>query len=151
MATLPDAWAAYARLQARLSRRNELDPYTWGLENGLNLILARDLSAAGPSDDDLRRAVTSEARKERDHAQRFLLESMDLEDAADPHDFEARMAARDVLTRIAARVREADSKLLGGLAEGHSYDEIATQLGGTTVNLRTRALRLRRELAHLNV
>jgi hypothetical protein len=150
MATLPDAWAAYARLQARLSRRNELDHYTWGLENGLNLILADHFSASEASDGDFSRAVASAARKERDHSQRFLLEGTSDEDVEDPHDFDARMAARDVLTRVAARVREADSKLLGGLATGLSYDEIASQLGGTAVGMRTRVLRLRQALAYLN-
>ncbi len=150
MATVPDSWAAYAQLQARLSSRTELNDYTWGMEAGLNWILDQVIPGTGVLEDDLQRAISTAARKERDHMQRFLTDDADENYAEDPRNFEEWMQARSAIAAIAAQVREVDNKLLCNVGLGKSYEEISLELGDTATNLRSRTLRLRRNLAHLH-
>ena len=82
--------------------------------------------------------------------QRFLTDDADENYAEDPRNFEEWMQARSAIAAIAAQVREVDNKLLCNVGLGKSYEEISLELGDTATNLRSRTLRLRRNLAHLH-
>jgi hypothetical protein len=150
MSKLPSGWAAYARIQQRLSRLHILDDHAWGLEGALDVILEPDFSPDDTSLDDFRRAAATASRKERDHQARFYDDGVEDADAADVLDLLAQVSARQGLLAIEQGVdRPEDVTLLWALAQGHGYEHLQALLGQPQVSLRSRTLRLRRKFAHL--
>jgi hypothetical protein len=134
-----DRWGAYARLQEKLARRGRVDDRTWGLEAGLNRLLAAGL----PAEEDLHRTIRSESRKER---HRTKLRRTYLTDEASTGMLEHVVAARRRLRGIESRFPANDWILLRAVGEGHTYEEIARIAKVSPGALRARVLRLRRTL-----
>lgn len=150
MTNLPTGWAAYARIQQRLSGLSTVDDQAWGLEGALDVILEPDFSPDSASPDEFRRAAATAARKARDHRARFTGELEEGEDPADVLDLLAQVEARQALRAIEQGVDQPeDISLLWALAQGYGYEYLQSLLGQPQVSLRSRALRLRRKFAHL--
>jgi DNA-binding NarL/FixJ family response regulator len=142
MPDLPEQWGAYARLQERLARRQQVDDYTWGLETGLNRLLDADLITPEYID----RAVQSESRKERYQKQlrrAYLVVEESAESSADAMD------ARRCLHQVRKSVTAEDWSLLSAIGEGYEYKEIAAVKRTAAGTLRARVLRLRRSILAL--
>jgi DNA-directed RNA polymerase specialized sigma24 family protein len=138
MLSVPKGWAAYARLQAKLSATATTDSRTWGLEAGLD----RFLDLAGreiPRDADIDRAVQSESRRERYRARLRSIRC-----AADiPSVPEDAVEARRSLRALRDATTPNDWALLLAVADGCDYGEVAASLGVTAGQLRVRVMRLR--------
>jgi hypothetical protein len=132
----PPHWGAYARLQQKLARKRRIDDRTWGLEAGLNQLLD-DLDKPRAEDNALR-AVRSESRRERYRAALRREYPVLSELIDDGHDDRSRLQVAE------AAVTKPDWSFLCALGAGHTYDELADQLGASAGGLRIRALRLRR-------
>jgi DNA-binding NarL/FixJ family response regulator len=143
MPDLPDQWSAYARLQEKLARRQQIDDYTWGLEAGLNRVLDKKLAVEEVEVD---RAVRSESRKERYQEHLRRLHPLIEESAGNPDDaVDARRRLRVVIKLAAPE----EWSLLRAVAEGYEYKEIAAVKKTAAGTLRARVLRLRRTLVAL--
>jgi hypothetical protein len=150
MENLPNAWAAYAQFQSRLSNLHKLSDHTWGIEGALNVIFEPDFSSELTSAPEFRRAAASASRKRRSHLSRFLVDLGELQDSADLKDTFAQMIARQALDAIVDGIDDIpDQRLLEGIACGHDYGYLARLLGQNESSLRSRALRLRRRFAYL--
>ena len=150
MENLPNAWAAYAQFQSRLSNLHKLSDHTWGIEGALNVIFEPDFSSELTSAPEFRRAAASASRKRRSHLSRFLVDCVELQDGADLKDTFAQMVARQALDAIVDGIDDIpDQRLLEGIACGHDYGYLALLLGQNENSLRSRALRLRRRFAYL--
>ena len=144
MADLPDPWGAYARQQQELSQKSQVDDKAWGLEAGLNLILATDPALNSPSQDAIDRAVASCARLERYRA-RLRAIHLNHEEPTGNADLKA-IEALQSLQLIESRVADDDWVLLCEVAEGNEYAEVAAHRDATAGSLRARVFRLRRSL-----
>jgi hypothetical protein len=150
MENLPNAWAAYAQFQSRLSSLHKLSDHTWGIEGALNVIFEPDFSSELTSAAEFRRAAASASRKRRSHLSRFLVDPGELQDRPDLKDIFAQIVARQALHAIVEEIDDtADQRLLEGIAYGHDYGYLARLLGQNENSLRSRALRLRRKFAYL--
>lgn len=139
MSNTPHPWSTYARLQEKLVRRSSIDDHTWGLEAGLNRLLAQEPPAA----EDVDRAVRSEGRKER---YRTVLRRIHLTVQESAGNQESLFEARQRLRRAAAQVTAEEWVLLRAVGEGYEYKELATTARVAAGTLRARVLRLRRVL-----
>lgn len=141
MAELPHPWGVYARLQIKLAHRRQVDDRSWGLDAGLDRVLAEPDQP--PTEDEIDRAVRSEGRRERYRAQLRRVHLAPENCATDP---EAAVAARQTLRTAQAQVAIDDWMLLCAVGEGCEYGEIAAARNGSPGQLRVRVLRLRRKL-----
>ncbi|SRR6266568_3112053 len=146
MAELPHPWGAYAHLQEQ-SRKSQIDDRAWGVEAGLNLIVASDPTTP-PSQDQIDRTVASTARLERYRVQLRSLYLND-EESVDPNAALQAIAARQILQLIRKSAANSDWVLLCEVAAGQEYTEIAARRRVTAGSLRARVLRLRRSLVKL--
>jgi hypothetical protein len=142
MMNLPYPWDLYASLQAKLARRQQVDDRSWGLEAGLDHLLAEPNRP--PSEEKLDRTVRSENRRERYRAQLRRVH-LALEDCE--ADLEGEVAARQALRAAQVQVADEDWALLYAVGEGRDYGELAAARGVSAGHLRVRVLRLRRGLA----
>ncbi len=138
--TLPNRWHAYARVQSDLNRRSIVNDVTWGLEGGLDRLLDDE----PPSDDELTRAIRTDARRERDRARtrriRMLHEPVGVDEVG-------RLDARAQL-RVAHASTPAESwEILTALGVGADYAEITSSTAVSTGSLRVRVMRMRKALA----
>ncbi len=142
MSDVPDHWRAYARLQEKLARSHWVDHSTWGLEAGLNSLLAGEF----PVEEDVDRVISSGSRKERHRARLRRVYLVDEGSAENP---DAALDARRRLRLVATRVTKDDRRLLRAVGEGYEYGEIAAASHVAPGTLRARVLRLRRRLVAL--
>jgi hypothetical protein len=142
MTDLPEHWRAYARLQEKLDRRQQVDDYAWGLEDGLNRLLEEESRNIGEID----RAVRSGSRRER-YQQRLRRIYLAVEEpVGNPVD---TVDARRRLRLVKKAVTPEDWSLLNARGEGYDYEEIATSKKMSAGTLRARVHRLRRTLVAL--
>lgn len=139
MSDLPHPWGAYSRLQAILARRFDVDDEAWGLEAGLNGLVAGEI----PTDHDAERAIESASRKARHQAN---LRRIHLAVANASVDLESAIDARLRLRLAKSQVSPQDWGLLRAVGEGYEYSEVATASNVTAGALRARICRLRRTL-----
>jgi hypothetical protein len=135
-------WSKYAQLQAELRDNHSVGDRSWGIEAGLNRILAAPIGESPANDNDIQRAVSSRQRRERHRAALRRLYLVNNE--AGPHP-EAFLQARAELRSIRAKVISSDWHLLCAVGVGLEYAEIATVKGASTGALRVRVSRLRRK------
>jgi hypothetical protein len=139
MSDLPHPWGAYSRLQATLARSSYVDDEAWGLEAGLNGLVAGEIS----SDHDAERTIESASRKARHQANLRRIHLAVANASVDPESaIDARLRLRSARLQVAAR----DWVFLRALGEGYEYSEIAAASRVTTGALRARICRLRRQL-----
>ena len=142
MTDLPDHWRIYMRLQEKLERTYKIDDYAWGLEQGLNRLLAEKL----PTLEEVERTVKSASRKERYRQQ---LSRIFLTEEEPARNFVDAVDARRRLRLVKKAVTPGDWSLLTARGEGYDYEEIAAvrKMGAGT--LRARVLRIRRTFVAL--
>jgi hypothetical protein len=140
MSDLPTSWRVYARIQERLARRSYVDDHAWGLEEGLNGLVAGEISTDQHAD----RAVESASRKERHQGN---LRRIHLAVANDSMSPESAIDARLRLRVARSQVTNRDWMLLRALGYGYEYSELAAASRMTAGALRARICRLRRVLA----
>lgn len=146
MYDLPFPWDAYEEIQRRASCGDRITSRTWGMENGLNRILAAvetgAYAAQSESRQDIDRAIATGARVERHRAQ-LLRKYLRGETT---HCGERRALARLRLGEVQNAVGRAGWELLGAAAAGVTCQDIANRLGISTGAVRTRLSRLRGRL-----
>lgn len=131
-------WDAYARLQRDLDRTRRVDSLAWGLEAGLDALLADDVSA----DPTGAMAVAAAARRERHRSatrRHRMAPSLDGMLETGP-----QLDARAELRIVERTVSESDWYVLCAVGEGADYTSVAELLGVTAASLRVRVWRLRR-------
>lgn len=134
-------WAAYARVQEKLARRLEVEPYTWGLEAALNrLVLGEPLTEA-----EISRVIASESRKER-HRANLRRVYPELQGSTWPRATEDALEVKKVLRDLRDHVTEDDWSLVTAISHGQHYSDIAAARGAKPGALRARMCRLRRKL-----
>lgn len=152
MAEVPYPWRSYERQQKYLAQRTQVDDKAWGLEAGLNLIVATDPAASPASEIEIDRRVSSRTRLERYRSGRRD-PFPDDDELPDPKwaagTIEASVAAREILQRIENAAANSELEILLEVVAGHGYAEIAVRRGTTPGALRVRVVRLRRFLMAL--
>lgn len=149
MSDLPHLWAAYARLQHKLSSKACVDDRAWGFEAGLNVILASDPESEQLTQNDIDHAVANGARQDRYRAKLRAIYLLQGEESGDSNANLQAIEARQNLELIKNSVKTLDWVLLCEVAAGHEYAEISAKQGTTAGNLRARVLRLRRSLVQV--
>jgi hypothetical protein len=145
---LPDPWGAYMRLQFDLDAITQINSHNWGLEAGLDAILAA-AAAARHSDTpavDSSINIASASRRERHHARLRRVYQSELAPTVDQP---AVLEARVELAQVRRLLPPADWRLISTVAMGVDYQAIARNIGGTPGGLRIRALRIRQTLLRL--
>ena len=138
MSDLSERWASYARLQACLAQRLDLDSVAWGLEAALDHLLQPDAVS------DIDRSARSGARKERHRARLrriYLAPAVTSGSEVSDH-----IEALDLLRRLQNQVKPSDWSLLEAVADGHSYSTLAEVRRIEPGAIRTRVCRLRQIL-----
>jgi hypothetical protein len=134
----------YASLQDNLRRQQRVGDRSWGTEAGMAHILNAPADSP-PMPHEVAQVVASERRRERYHDCRR--EPMP-ENVATPHP-EGALHARHALSVIQRNVGDRNWQLLTAAAIGTDYEEIARTTHTRAGALRTKVLRLRRELRAL--
>lgn len=137
----PSSWEEYLSLQSKLLRKSKVDDHSWGLEAGLNRLLA---AIEVRTSVDVDRTVASRARRERNRL-RLLHIHGDRTATHDPAP-EAALDAKRALEGIQKQVDAEQWRLICAVAEGHEYAELADSFEAAAGTLRARVLRLRRRL-----
>ena len=143
------AWRCYADLQQGAVRSHRSGDSLWGIERGLDYLIAAVSSDTVPTDPqtleaNVRRAMASGSRLERAHSsamRKWLLPrniSASLEDEVD---------ARAALGKIAHTMDSVEQQILFRTGLGYSDAEIAQEVVSTPNAVRIRLLRMRRRLA----
>jgi hypothetical protein len=147
MAGLPHLWDAYASCQAKLSKRNSVDDFSWGLEEGLNQLLEAEGRANALRGEAVDRTVASAARRAR-YARSLIVKYL-MPASAYAEDAVARVEARSELEFLQNRMREPDLRLLIAVASGEERAKLAEIQGVSDVALRARIVRARAAAGHL--
>jgi hypothetical protein len=143
MTELPHPWNLYAQLQSALSHSYCINNDNWGIEGGLDIILASPPGIPPPNDEDVARAISSKRKREYRRSKLRRLHIRPDEDRPDP---EQALLARSELRRVKSQVRASDWLLLRSVGLGHEYAEIARKIGSSAGAVRVRVLRLRKQL-----
>ena len=139
--TLPDPWEAYLCLQSELDETNQVSNRSWGLEAGLDAILAVTPSAPPAN---LPTAMATTERRERHRARLRRTYQSALRPLVDqPTVVEARVD----LEKVRRLLHATDWKLISSVAMGMDYQEIGRDIGATPSSLRIRVMRIRTSLA----
>jgi hypothetical protein len=144
MAELPHPWRLYAQLQSQLSRNFCVDDQVWGIEAGLDLILATPPDIPPPANDNILRVVNSTRRREQ---RRSRLRLLYLRPDEDRPDLEQALFARSELRRITSQLHGRDWYCCTLSPSGEDYAQVASKLKSKPGAVRVRVLRLRRQLA----
>ena len=144
MSNLPHPWVAYARLQARSSRKSKIDSLSWGMEEEMNLFLEN------PSAEDIRRGERLRATVARRERHRARLRKMhEAEIAPPPYNPVPQLEARKALRDMEAAIAPAQWALVVAIAMGRGYAEIGLKPPVSILAARAQMSRLRRQFAHL--
>jgi hypothetical protein len=135
---LPHPWDAYLRLQSTLHKTTEMNDRSWGLEAGLEAILA---AAALPPN--LPTSIATAERRERHRARLRRTYPSALWPVVDQP---AATEARVELAQVRRLLQSADWKLISSVAVGMDYQSVGEEIGETPGNLRVRVLRIRENL-----
>jgi len=135
---LSPPWDAYVRLQTSLDDITEVNNRSWGIEAGLDAILA---GAAAPSN--LPTIVATAERRERHRARLRRTFSKALWPVVDQP---AAIEARVELGQIQRLLPSADWQLMSSVASGMDYRSLAKN-GATPGSLRIRVMRIHKILS----
>ncbi len=137
MAVIPQRWRVYAHLQNQASKARRADARSWGIEAGLNHLLAAD------NDETYAAAIGATRRREtyREGIRRRMAEASEVVDPASSLD------ARLSLDALRRQIRPADWDLLCQVGIGMDYAEISPLHRCSPGALRVRVLRLRGSIA----
>jgi hypothetical protein len=141
MAELPHPWGAYASYQDKLSKTSSVDDYAWGLESGLDSILACPSPAEAPGDEVIARTVASGARRSR-YCKALIAKFAEAVMAPSPSD-QGRIEARSDIQQLQRVLSIADFRMLVSVGQGVEQKLIAESEGVSAPALRTRIARAR--------
>ena len=134
MTELDPPWTDYLHLQVRSRRRSRLDAKGWGLEAGLDHLLAGQATGADA-------AVAAELGAARElHRARLRSRYIDAHQVDDPT---SRLDDRDRLRRLLASVRGDDRTMLLATGLGHDSANVARLVARKATAVRQRVTRLR--------
>jgi hypothetical protein len=136
MDDLPELWSDYLRLQIALECSARVEASSWGLEAGLNRLLADQAV------ENVDRTVQSASRKERNRATLLTTYVRASDLLVDPIG-EAALDARRALRLVHQAVSSDLWELLRAVGEGHEFEELAVTFGARSGTLRTRLCRFR--------
>jgi ATP/maltotriose-dependent transcriptional regulator MalT len=142
---LPSKWGEYAHLQAKLDQLNRVDSYSFGVEAAMDRAIEAAQDSQPQSPEEIQREADTAARRERQRA--FIRAKYEGEIPTLPTNLIHALEARDTLRALQKRLSQSDWKLLYGVAQGYSAEEVSQQLALTPANVRVRTSRLR---AHLS-
>jgi hypothetical protein len=142
MPEFPHPWGMYARLQSNLRRNNQLGDRSWGAEAGMDHILD-STSGAPPSEEDVKKVISTSRRRERDRSSR---RAQLVDDSATAHP-DCALIARSELAAIRRRFGARDWDLLAAVGIGSSYKDISAVTSESQGAVRVRVTRLRASLA----
>lgn len=146
---LSEPWDAYLRLQSDLDATCQVSDWSWGLEAGLDAILAAvDKHEVKSEPTDLKTIVASARRRERHRSRQRHIFAADL---APVPDEPARCDAHILLGHMRRISAIRDWQLISGVGVGMEYKAIAQMFGGTPGGLRVRMLRIRRDMRSLTM
>jgi hypothetical protein len=142
--TLPSPWDAYMRLQSELDETTQVDNRSWGLEAGLDAVLAAAPGNVGAAVASLTTTIATAARRERHRARLRRIHSGPLWPAVDqPEAIEARVRIEQIRRMLAP----ADWRLISAVAMGTDYRAMGRSFRATPSSLRVRVVRIRNGLA----
>jgi hypothetical protein len=144
------AWRCYADLQQHALQSHRIGDCSWGLEQGLDYLIAAISSDTVPVNPqileaNLKRAMASSSRLERAHssARRTWLQPRSGTASID-NEVEASAALNKIAQVVTGSVEQ---QILFKTGLGYSDAEIAHEFASTPNAIRIRLLRLRRKLA----
>jgi DNA-directed RNA polymerase specialized sigma24 family protein len=145
MDELPEEWRQYARTQALLANRTNLDDQSWGLEAALDHCLdtISDPAEETHSPKDVETVVASARGRER-HRRRLRLVYLPVDDSFDPLPL---IEARSELRAVLRSMEDGDRTILMQTYLGSSGAEIAAVIGVTPAAFRKRISRLRHRIS----
>lgn len=158
MAELPFPWNIYEEKQKKLLRSHRVNESTWGLERGLDTLLAAVAKdEVGPEiERDFDRAVASRRWTERNRARlrrKYLQTPPEFDPipqhhpaSFSPRPVENQLYARIRTSRMRENVSPREWQILLGAAAGHECQAIAGVCGGSAGSIRTALSRLRARL-----
>jgi hypothetical protein len=138
---LPHPWGAYMRLQSELDSTTQVNGRAWGLESGLDAMLASiTKGTVGAQAEEPLTTISTVQRRERHRARLLRTYQSELRPSVDqPENVEARVE----LAQLRRRLATSDWQLVTSLAMGMDYQSIAENIGATPGSLRIRVLRIR--------
>lgn len=142
MADLPHPWAIYARLQNNLRRECQVGDRSWGIESGMNHILA-SVSGAPPAEEDVSKVIATSRRRERHRGARRDPLLDDIVATAHP---DGALTARRELGDIRRQVGDSNWDLLAAVGMGSSYKDISSSTSLAPGLIRVKVARLRAAL-----
>lgn len=144
MPQIPPPWDEYLRLQTRSSRRQQVDSYSWGIEEEMNLFLKNPTAI-----DRLARANASAARRERSQACLRVKHAAEL--ATTSPALEKQLEARATLHQIRRSVSKSDWEVLYKVGQEFTQSEIAKEMGMKAAAMRSAVFQLRTHLRQLRL
>ena len=143
MKDLSHPWSVYADLQASLRNASRVTSRTWGLESALNEILDAQLRCSTATPQQIAKASSTAARRERAHS--LLRRKHQHELSPKPVDVDRMLEARSALAQIKAAIESSDLSLLVSVA-----DQVGER-GKTPTSgaIRVKVCRLRKKLRML--
>ena len=139
MSELDTRWTAYLDLQTRSGRRHRMDATCWGLEAGLNHLLA------GQADDGGASAAAERGRARESHRARLRVRYFDWCEVDDPV---AKLDDLDRLRRLLASLCGDDRRIMLATGFGHNSRATAALMAKNPDAVRQRVARLRAKMAH---
>jgi hypothetical protein len=143
------AWRCYKNLQQRALDSQCLGDSSWGIERGLDYLIAAIGSDTVPQNPqtleaNLKRAMASGSRRERAHSSSLKTWLVSREAASIESEVDATAALARIVNAVAGPI---DQQILYKTSLGYSDAEIAADLASTSGAIRARISRLRRKLA----
>ena len=139
MSELDTRWTTYLDLQTRSGRRRRVDSTCWGLEAGLNHLLA------GQADDGGASAAAERGRARESHRARLRFLYLDRCEVDDPT---TKLDNLDRLRRLLASLCGDDRRMLLAAGFGHNSRATAVLMAKKPDAIRQRVARLRARMAH---
>jgi hypothetical protein len=143
-------WAEYEALQSRASRVRKINSYAWALEDQLNCVLNSDELSADPESRSISlKNLLLNRIKKHTRRNRLLEEQYHQALAADCFSEDSVIQVLDsekVVAKVRAAVSDAEWKILGDLAQGDSYDEVAQREQVGIGALKSKVCRCRQRL-----
>jgi hypothetical protein len=140
---LPDPWGAYMRLQSELDATTLVNNRSWGLEAGLDAILAVAPSDSVTPASNLPTTIATAGRRDRHRARLRRMYQTVLRPCVDQP---AVIEARVEIGQVRRLLHAADWQLISSLATGMDYRAIGNDIGATPSSLRIRVMRIRDSL-----
>ena len=134
MTELDPLWTDYLHLQVRSRRRSRLDAKGWGLEAGLNYLLAGQATGVDAA------AATELGAARELHRARLRSRYIDANPVDDPT---SRLDDRDRLRRLLASAQGDDRTMLLATGLGHDSVKVAHLVSRKATAVRQRVTRLR--------